>query len=452
MIVPRSSIVGALSVALLLPLPGTAQEEEGRASQGRGTVEGVVYDSIRGEPLDDARVVLWETTFQTTTDSSGHFQIDDVPAGRYQVVFYHPRIIRQGVSTGSRSVDVLEDESSPVRLSTPSMATIQISQCLMEGQIEEEGTAVGRVQDPATGVALPRAKVILTWREPDDDGAKEVSAFTDSQGWYRHCSVPLDRIVGARAEFLDRSGPRKEFLLDGEDAARVDFHVSRLLPAAVSGRVTDTGNQKAVADAEVTLLGTSHRRVTNDDGRFRFEEVPPGTYTVEVRHLAYGTRTDTVQVGTGLAVNLEIPVSMQPVALDPIHVTVEAQPLGSEFLMGGEVIEPAAVDEVRHRSRDAFDIIRSQHVSGLLTRRQGNELCVGFTPGQTRMYRNDCHPAVVFIDNVRATAPTVAMNLPAESIDRVVLYRPLEAGNLFGMGSGSGVIMIFTRSADIPRN
>jgi len=452
MIVPRPGIVAALSVALLLPFSVAAQEEATRGAEGRGSVEGVVYDSIRGEPLDDARVVLWETTFQTTTDSSGRFRIDDVPPGRYQVVFYHPRIIRQGISTGSRSIEVVGEGSSPVRLTTPSMATIQVSQCLMDGQIEEEGAAVGRVQDPETGVALPRAKVILTWRETDGEDVQEASVFTDSQGWYRHCTVPRDRVVGARAEFLDRSGPRKEFRLDDEGAARVDFHVSRLLPADVSGRVTDAESREAVGDAEVTLLGTSHRRVTDDDGRFRFEEVPPGTYTVEVKHLAYGSRTDTVQVGTGLAVNLEIPVSMQPVALDPIHVSVEAQPLGSEFIMGGEVIEPAEVDQVRHRSRDAFDIIRSQHVNGLLTRRQGNDLCVGFTPGQTRMYRNECQPAVVFIDNVRATAPTVAMNLPAESIDRVVLYRPVEAGNLFGMGSGSGVIMIFTRSANIPRN
>jgi len=61
------------------------------------------------------------------------------------------------------------------------------------------------------------------------------------------------------------------------------------------------------------------------------------------------------------------------------------------------------------------------------------------------MFRSNCVSAVVFVDNVRAANPRHAVDLPAEIVERVVLFRPVEAGNLFGLGGGNGVVMIFTK-------
>ena len=114
--------------------------------------------------------------------------------------------------------------------------------------------------------------------------------------------------------------------------------------------------------------------------------------------------------------------------------------------MGGRVITEAQLDAVRSRSRDALDLIQNQNLSGLVIRRQGSNLCLGFLPGQTRMmFRSDCVPALVFVDNVRAADPRQAIDIPAEVVERIVLYRPIEAGNLFGLGAGNGVVMIFTK-------
>jgi hypothetical protein len=35
--------------------------------------------------------------------------------------------------------------------------------------------------------------------------------------------------------------------------------------------------------------------------------------------------------------------------------------------------------------------------------------------------------------------------LPPDAIDRIVIYKPVEAGNLFGLGAGNGVIVIYTK-------
>jgi hypothetical protein len=39
----------------------------------------------------------------------------------------------------------------------------------------------------------------------------------------------------------------------------------------------------------------------------------------------------------------------------------------------------------------------------------------------------------------------MAIDIPADVVDRGILYRPIEAGNLFGLGSGNGVVMVFTK-------
>jgi hypothetical protein len=67
-------------------------------------------------------------------------------------------------------------------------------------------------------------------------------------------------------------------------------------------------------------------------------------------------------------------------------------------------------------------------------------------PGQVRMmFNSGCVPMVIFINNVRTTNTDLALRLPPESIDHMVIYKPVEAGNLFGLGSGNGVLAIFTR-------
>jgi hypothetical protein len=52
---------------------------------------------------------------------------------------------------------------------------------------------------------------------------------------------------------------------------------------------------------------------------------------------------------------------------------------------------------------------------------------------------------IVYINDVRATDPNLALRISPDAVERMVLYKPIEAGNLFGLGSGNGVWMIYTR-------
>jgi hypothetical protein len=113
---------------------------------------------------------------------------------------------------------------------------------------------------------------------------------------------------------------------------------------------------------------------------------------------------------------------------------------------GGIVVTKDQIDEVRQRSRDASDILRSLHLPGVLVRHMSNgTICVGYITGQVKMNQTGCVEMLIYINDVRATDPSIALRLPPDAIERMVLYKPVEAGNLFGLGGGNGVWMIYTR-------
>ena len=75
-------------------------------------------------------------------------------------------------------------------------------------------------------------------------------------------------------------------------------------------------------------------------------------------------------------------------------------------------------------------------------------MCVGYSSGQVRMLNNvsgGCVPMMIFINGAKASNSTLALQLPPDAIDRMVVYRPVEAGALFGSDAANGVLMIYTK-------
>jgi hypothetical protein len=61
------------------------------ARAGGGAVRGMVWDSTRSAGLAGATVFLVGTEHATQADSTGAFQLENVPEGRYGVAYVHPR-------------------------------------------------------------------------------------------------------------------------------------------------------------------------------------------------------------------------------------------------------------------------------------------------------------------------------------------------------------------------
>ena len=435
-----NKVVWAASAAVVL----FASAAEVRAQNGR--IVGQVFDSIGQEPLADAAVFLWDTPYRTVTDPQGRFRIEDVPPGDYDVLFFHTRLGEMGTSPGPRRVSLAAGDSVSVDLATPSMFTLVTSQCLLRPRGEGTGILAGWIGDASTGLGLPGAEVTLSWNAPDEDEPRRISLLTEANGWYHTCDAPTGLPLMAEAHFLDRHGLRREVSVSESGFTEAGFLLERLSNTRISGRLVDDSGGTPVPGAEVWLRGTGIHALSDSDGSFRFDDVQPGTYMLMTQHLSYGTKMDTLVVPSGGGILVEMRLDTRPIEIAPVTVTVEATSQ-RERARGGIHITAEQVEAARQQARDAADILRSQHIPGIVIDRQSTgRLCVGYAAGQVRMmFNNGCVPMMIFINDARASNNDLALMLPPDAIDRMVIYKPIEAGNLFGLGAGNGVLMIYTK-------
>lgn len=430
--------MNGLGIALLLLAGAGPASALGAQEPNTGRVVGTVVDSTSMTMLPDAAVVLWGTSHTAVSDSLGRFRLEDVPEGSYSLAFFHARLGQLGVSVGPTPVNVGAGRTVGAELAIPSAHTLEAAQCAFEE--DAEGVAVGQVTEEGTG--LPSVRVRFVW----DGGGEGRSSIvrTSPEGWYRVCDLPRGARVAVTATFLDRGTARREFVM-GKEPVYLDLAMYRVDLVDLRGRLVDAETGDGIAEATVALAGTGFRVVSEPNGDFRFRQVLPGEYTLAASHLAYGEREEPIEVASGAGVHVEMALSQRPIELPPVTVEVEAERM-MDAAMGGTVISKEELDRVRDHSRDLLDLLQNQNMAGLITRRIGADACIGFLPGQARMmFRSNCVSAVVFVDNVRASNPRMAVDLPAEVVERVVLFRPVEAGNLFGLGGGNGVVMIFTK-------
>lgn len=443
---PRTIAVAVWCLALSAAT-GSAQVSTGRP--GLGGVRGIVIDSTQQAPLSGASVVLFGTPYRAVSDQEGRFLIPDVPPGEYTLLFYHPILGQLGISPGPRTVAVLPGSTVETSLGTPSWFTVVASHCLVEDREPDTGILAGWVGDGESGMGMPRARVSLSWSEDSSGEPVRRELETDAEGWYRLCDAPAGVPIVASARFLTRQGLRREVLVAQGGMAQAGFLLWELKPTRVAGAVHDATSGEGVSGAEVWLQGTSHRTITGPDGAFRLGEVPPGTYTMFARHLQYGTRQDTLILPSGQNLTVDMRVDTRAIELDPLTVTVESIPLNQRAMGGSSFVSREEIEKVGMRARDTGDLLQALHLPGVIVRRRSDgSLCIGYQPGQVRMMYNasgGCVSMEVYINEVHATSTEMALSLPPDAIDRIVLFRPVEAANLFPTNTANGVMVIYTR-------
>lgn len=186
----------------------------------------------------------------------------------------------------------------------------------------ERVTIRGRVVDETTRV--PLQGVVVSFQNLG------VAVQTDSTGQFEVKGIQ----VGVYYLELTRPGYRTstgEFAVMQEGSfitSMMPLNAQANVPAGrFVGRVTDGESGEPLTDAEVHIPQVFLGTATDDGGWFDLAAVPPGLYPVEISHLGYATRVDTVEIVSGLTSDVRVPLAVDPIEVDPIEVVVERREL-----------------------------------------------------------------------------------------------------------------------------
>ena len=212
---------------------------------------------------------------------------------------------------------------------------------------------------------------------------------------------------------------------------------------SLTGTVT-TSDQQPASMATVRLKEIKKIELTNQEGAFKFDNIQPGSYTLQISFVGHETIEQTIAVTDGnTAFSIQLPASKNQLSEVIISAgrnleTIDEVP-SSVTILGRKTIE-----QNLNITTNLGDILENR-VSGLAP---STGLSSNF--GQTLRGRS----LLVMIDGVPQSTPlrNGAMDLRALDpavIERVEVVKGATA--IYGNGAAGGLINYFTRSPKTPR-
>ena len=222
--------------------------------------------------------------------------------------------------------------------------------------------------------------------------------------------------------------------------------------ATLTGRIVDEASATVVAGAQVLLVNTAFRSVSDDLGAFEFTDLPPGAYIVEVRQPGYAAHQDTIAVVAGETLEVRFALGVDAIPLEPITVVARSNVEDAAFLEGRRFdgMTRPEIEEVLGRVRSMGDLLREAHAPGVSVVEVSGAVCAEHNR-VTRNRRNSfgqdvCRPMALYLDGVRQPNPTVALlSIDPEAVERFDILSPTQGSVLYGAEAASGVIVVETQ-------
>lgn len=214
----------------------------------------------------------------------------------------------------------------------------------------------------------------------------------------------------------------------------------------VQGKVVDHDTGEPVYGAAVSLgrgpggtsgLGT---RVTDEEGRFLFRQVPPGSYRLIVTMQGYRDMGHALEVPSGEDIELVLPLSVAPIPLEPIVVEGRRTPSG---VPGSNVSSPFLI------TREDIEARHPRILTDILRWVPGGRIATVPGLGRTFLLRGGCRPGF-WIDGVRLQdVEGIDRVLSPSDVETIRIYDALELPVELGSHTCGGVV-IRTRTGARP--
>lgn len=448
-------LAGLVAAAAVVPLVPLAAQD---GQEGTAALVGLVYDSTSMKPLPGARVAVIGTTVTGDADESGRFSLEGIPPGSHWISFYHGRLQTLGVSPPSRQIEFAPGRTVDVQLAVPSEETLLEGWCLAEQSSPELAAIAGVVTDSLTGVPMARALVTAAPTDRAFGASEPVEVRADDAGYYRMCAVPADQEIRLQAHFGRSSGRSIRLALEPGSAHKQDLVLLMSAEGTLTGTVIEHGTGQPVAGASVSVLGTDSRSVTDEQGRFLLDDLPPGRHLVATEYIGFDQRVDSVTVFGQETVTAEVRLATDALEIEGLTVTARSR-FGRTSLAAdakrADFITREEIEPLLTRVTHAGDLLRLMNVPGLRIRevRLQDPNTGIITPGlcvevsrQSVGTTVGCNQAAVYLNDVRMPYPDqVLPGLDPNTIERIEILSAIDAAFQFGTVAGNGAVLIYTR-------
>ncbi len=421
------------------------------AQRGMVPVHGVVFDSLRGQPIRNAFVSIAGNSQVITTDSRGRFQFDSVAPGEYRLTAQHPVLDSIGFS-GLSAHTTITDGHDEVHIAVPSFATLWRLACGSGVVPKDSGIVYGTIRNASGGAPAANVAVELSWSDLAFDRTHKVvqrrwkvETRSNALGGYAVCGVTPDLGVTIHASGDSSESGAIDLPALATRVQRRDLLIGSRSDSTARGTISGVVTDRAggpLADARIAMAQLPEVR-SDADGRFTLSGVPAGTRQIEVFAIGAPPVTEIADVNpretTTVAVTLQ-----RVVKLAPVRTTTLRAPR----------VAAAEFDERRRRgfgyARDSIDMRKyDQFVNVLrdvpsLTVQYGSSvLALSFPDGKGR----SCAPDVL-IDGAVAGYGNLIDLMPNEVGGLEVYPRAAHIPARFvppGIQPQCGMILVWTK-------
>lgn len=215
--------------------------------------------------------------------------------------------------------------------------------------------------------------------------------------------------------------------------------------ANFTGRVASATDGKPITGARVSIPELQFGAITDEEGNFTVQELPPGLYDVRVHYLGYSTNQRPIRLRAGRVTNATFLLERD--VLEVADLTVEVKQTNRVDPMAGfeKRMEMGFGDFI---TREDIEKRNPQHTSDLLRMVPGVDVSpvqFGQADITMRCSGRESSP-VVFLDGVMTRNFSID-NVEPGAIQAIEVYRrSSETPPQFNVGGpGCGVLVIHTR-------
>jgi hypothetical protein len=157
------------------------------------------------------------------------------------------------------------------------------------------------------------------------------TAVTDDHGWYHFFGVPAG--PGYEVEVVHGAEPtvRGDVVVAAGQVTTIDVRVRGPDATGVAGVVRDAATTDPLAGATVMLTGDGTTQTTISDGHggYRFDDMPPGTYTVTVYYDSQVVERTGIAIGAGETASVDLAVSNERSFGEVVSMSAASYVVGS---------------------------------------------------------------------------------------------------------------------------